>query len=239
VVHAEPQLAVDIALENAKQAVSVLALFSPAILIPDIRCISMPVGNDSVRYFWALIRTSKGEIAQKGEMDDAPMGPFWQMTKAQIDQNMDGGMKELSGIFQKEKHSDFESIFVNFVNIYSRAAFTADPLDKLVYILSALETLFLKNTNEGIQQNLGERMAILIGSSLEARKEVIKTVRSVYSIRSRFLHHGKQTEQIDTISSFLRYARMAFRSVLLNIPNFQNKEAFLSAIDDEKLKPKS
>jgi len=46
------------------------------------------------------------------------------MTKAQIDQNMDGGMKELSGIFQKEKHSDFESIFVNFVNIYSRAAFT-------------------------------------------------------------------------------------------------------------------
>lgn len=237
-IQSEPGLAVEVSLGNAKQAISALALFSPAILIPDIRCISMPVGNDSIRHYSALMRTSNGEIAQKCDVDDAPMGPSWQMDKAQIDQNMDAGLRALSEIFEKEKRSGFEATFVNFINIYSRAAFTADPLDKLVYALSGLETLLLRNASEAIQQNLGERMAILIGRTLEERKNIVETVRSVYGIRSNFLHHGKQTDQIEKISRFLRDARLVFRGVLANVPQFHDKKDFILAIDDEKLRPK-
>lgn len=237
-VHAEPQLAVEIGLRNAKQAVSALALFSPAILIPDIRCISKPVGGDSIRHYVALMRTSKGDLSQIGDVDDAPMSPFWQISKAQIDQNMDAGLKALSDIFQKETLSDFESTFINFVNIYSRTSFTADPLDKLVFTLSALETLLLKNTSEPIKKNLSRRMSILISKSPEKRKEVIETVRYVYRIRSNFLHHGQQTDQTESISAFLRDARLVFRAVLANVPQFHDKKEFILAIDDEKLRPK-
>jgi len=82
-------------------------------------------------------------------------------------------------------------------------------------------------------------MAILIGSSLEERKDVVKTVKSVHKIRSNFLHHGKKSAQIEIISRFLRDARLIFRAVLANVPKFQKKDAFLSAIDDEKLRPRN
>ena len=55
--------------------------------------------------------------------------------------------------------------------------------DKLVYILASLESILLKNDSEPIQKNLGERMAFLIGPTVEARKTIIANVVETYARR--------------------------------------------------------
>ena len=236
-VQAEPQLAAETGLKNAKQTISVLALFSPAILIPDLRCVSSPVGADAIRSYMALMHTSKGDIGRRGDLDDATVGPFWRISKAELEQNMRMRLKDISDIYTKEKRSDLETRFLNFIEIYSRAAFTANSLEKVIFTLSALESLLLKDENEAIQQNLGERMAFLIGGRIDEKRDIIKTVQSVYGLRSKFLHHGRNIDKRERVSRFLQDAKLVFRIVLANVPNFQDKKSFVSAIEDEKLRP--
>jgi len=45
----------------------------------------------------------------------------------------------------------------------------------------------LKDSNEPIQKNLGERMAFIIGESLEERKKIVANVEDFYRIRSRLV----------------------------------------------------
>jgi hypothetical protein len=46
-------------------------------------------------------------------------------------------------------------------------------------MLSALESILLKNSNEPIQQNLSERLAVFTAQELAKRKSIISTPESV------------------------------------------------------------
>ena len=141
----------------------------------------------------------------------------------------------LSDIVVKEKRTEFESLILNTSLLYSKAAFTAEPLEKLVYVLSALESTLLKNESEPIQQNLAERLAIFTSHELVERKAIIKTIRSVYGLRSRYLHHGNTTDELEDISEFLYYVWIFYVKLLGQSQSFNNKKEFLDAIDDRKL----
>ena len=54
--------------------------------------------------------------------------------------------------------------------------------DKLVFVLVSLESMLLKDSNEPITKNIGERMAFLIGQSMDERKAIIQNVDVAYRI---------------------------------------------------------
>ncbi len=141
----------------------------------------------------------------------------------------------LSDLAVKEKPTEFESLILNTSTLYSKAAFTAEPLEKLVYILSALESTLLKNENEPIQQNLAERLAIFTSQELAERKSIVKAVKSVYGLRSRYLHHGHTSGELEGLSEFLLHVWIFYIKLLGASQSFTNKSGFLEAIDDHKL----
>ena len=122
-----------------------------------------------------------------------------QLDEAAIDFHLKFGLEILSDLLIKDNKSQFEKVSLEAFFIYSRCTTVKDPADKLVYILVALESLFLKNNTEPIQQNLAERIAFLIEKTVEGRMKIIKEVKNAYEIRSSFVHHGASIEDYEAL----------------------------------------
>ena len=144
--------------------------------------------------------------------------------------------KRISHLFNVNSLNAFEKVFLNSVMLYSKAAFTSAPVEKLIYILAALESILLKNESEPIQQNLSERLAFFIAEELADRKHIIKTVKSIYAIRSKYLHHGHYTHsELGTMSDFMLLVFNFFMKLTANLEKFKTKDEFICEIDDYKL----
>jgi len=92
---------------------------------------------------------------------------------------------------------------------------TRERSEKLVILLAVLESLFLKNDSEPIQQNLGERLALLSVTNIENRKRILATTRQIYAVRSRFVHRGKATiENVALLDRFMGYSSLSLLCVI-------------------------
>ena len=129
----------------------------------------------------------------------------------------------------------FKKSVLNSVLLYSKSAFTSDPVEKVVYILSALESILLRNEYESIQHSLAERVAVFTAQELIKRKYIITTIKSAYGVRSRYLHHGHTSSELELISEFMSCAWIFFIQLIDNVERFSTKESFISAIEDHKL----
>ena len=145
------------------------------------------------------------------------------------------GLDKISSLLAADSLKDFEKSVLNSIFLYSKSAFTADPVEKIVYILASLESVMLKNENEPIQQNLAERVAVFTARELKVRKFIIKTIKSVYGIRSKYLHHGHISSELELVSEFMIQVRTFFFNLLANVDRFHTQEQFVNAIDDHKL----
>ena len=119
--------------------------------------------------------------------------------------------------------------------LHSRQAQAIELSDKLVFALAALESMFLIDANEPIQKNLGERLAFLVGTTVEERKAIVKNVGEVYKVRSAFVHHGQVPRHQDALDRFLIIAWDAFAGLLRNRDQYKTKAALLGALEDRKM----
>lgn len=231
----EPNFANDLAIMTAQRVASFLGIYSGAMLTPDIKCICKIKGTENlVQSTTISIFESNSLSVTHGILDKASMRG-WHISEKDIEEYAKCGLGVLSDLAVKEKPTEFESLILNTSTLYSKAAFTAEPLEKLVYILSALESTLLKNENEPIQQNLAERLAIFTSQELAERKSIVKAVKSVYGLRSRYLHHGHTSGELEGLSEFLLHVWIFYIKLLGASQSFTNKSGFLEAIDDHKL----
>lgn len=231
----EPEYANDFAVMTAQRVTSFLGIYSSAMLVPDVKCISKIKGTENLAQSTTISRTDSNRLSiQRGILDRAP-GQHWHIAETDLDRYAKGGLGILSEIAIKEQPTEFESLVLNTSLLYSKAAFTAEPLEKLVYMLSALESILLKNENEPIQQSLAERMAIFTSQELTERKTIIKNVKAVYRLRSRYLHHGHSSSELEELSDFFIRVWIFYVQLLAKSRAFTSKSEFLDAIDDRKL----
>jgi hypothetical protein len=128
----------------------------------------------------------------------------------------------------------FASALYDALILYSRQSLAVDVSDKIVFTLSALESMLLVG-NEPIQQNLGERIAFLIGQSPQGRKDIVKNIREVYRIRSAFVHHGQTARHVGIVDQFLVNAWTTFSRLMDLSILYKTKEALIGAIEDRKM----
>lgn len=119
--------------------------------------------------------------------------------------------------------------------LYSRAAFAPNGTGKAVLILTALESLLLKDDREPITQNLADRIAWVVGRDSEERMRVAANVREIYGLRSGYVHHGKQSPgQRAAVVQFLDIASAFFASVLQLTERFDSATEFVQSLDNQK-----
>lgn len=231
----EPNFANDLAIMIAQRITCFLGIYSDAMLIPDIKCICKIKGTESLAKSTTISIFESNSFSVTHRVLDQASMRSWHISESDIEEYAKYGLGILSDLAVKEKPTEFESLILNTSTLYSKAAFTAEPLEKLVYILSALESTLLKNENEPIQQNLAERLAIFTSQELAERKSIVKAVKSVYGLRSRYLHHGHTSGELEDLSGFLLYVWIFYIKLLGASQKYTKKCEFLEAIDDHKL----
>jgi hypothetical protein len=234
-VVAEPIRASELALEKAEQAVALLRFFSAANWHPLMRSYCTLLGDEALRINTELIVTG-GKISKIcSGVDDDRNQKDWLITHAHLQQfpNLLALLSDISD--ESQAKSDFQRKLLEALVLYSGNSVAQKVADKLVYILASLESILLKNDSEPIQKNLGERMAFLIGPTVEARKTIIANVVETYARRSSFVHHGQGIDSTDTLATFMLNTWTCFYRMLEVSTQFQTKDAFIQSLEDRKL----
>lgn len=232
---AEPERAFEIALEETEKSLSLLRFFSPSNLHPEIPSYCTVLGKENVDIVKHLIIRDNKLIWISSSVVDKALQD-WVIDDQLLSIMRSPGLDILSNVLVKDCKTGFQDIVLDSLMLYSRSSLAKNLADKLVYILVALESILLKNENEPIQHNIGERMAFFIGADLSERKSIIKNVKKAYTLRSSFIHHGRTVEDIKTLTAFMRNAWMFFSQVILNVNHFITKEQFIDAIENRKLR---
>lgn len=235
VVTGDSTSAEEIGARLAEEAASLIRMFTPAALLPNQRSYCTPLGLENTERY-TRIRVSRDKIVGLVSGLTGPPTSSLVLGKDSIAKMRRAGLDQLIEIYAKPQRTDLEERSLSAVMMYSRMTLFRDHSDKLVYILAALECVLLKNETEPIQQNLSERLALLVGGTFAERKNVIQLLRSSYSRRSRVLHHGTRAIDGEQLKELMKYAWHGLFRVISHCPRFKTRDMFLSAIDDMKLK---
>lgn len=232
-VEAEPRRAKEIAFANAEDATTILRIFHGATLIPQMICRCVPFGREFREEVHCLL-VQDDKLVQASSAAVGAHRP-WQLSDAELIELRSGGLEKLSALLLAERRTDFQDVVLNAVRLYSRSGLAASPSDRLVYILTALESIFVRNRTEPLQDNIAHRMAFLISREREPRRRIIETVKGAYELRSAFLHHGERLEDLERFTRFMAVALRCMLAVVAGSERFESLEAFQTAIDDERL----
>lgn len=231
----EPEYANEVAIQIAQRVTSFLGIYSGAVLMPDVKCTSKIKGTENLAQSTTICISEENTYSITSKILDLSSARHWHISRQDLSDFSKCGLGIISEMACKHNPSKFESLLLNTAALYSKSAFTSEPLDKLVYMLSALESTLLKNESEPIQQNLAERLAIFTSQELKERKEIIKCVKAAYGFRSRYLHHGHSSGDLEQLRDFFVRVWVFYVNLISNYKVFTNKDEFINALDDHKL----
>jgi hypothetical protein len=235
-VNCENYYAFDMAVDKADAITSLVSIFLGFVHVIDIKSTLRMKGSEHIDSAIALFKKDNQKwMLRQQSLDTASSRPVV-IDSSWLERARTVGMETLSSLYTKPDPSEFEKTILNMAFLYSKASYTKQPLEKLIYCLSAIESTLLKSESEPIQQNIGERMAMFSRSGLEDRKEVIRNLRAVYSLRSRYLHHGQSGTELKELETFYMNTWVFFVSLLSSASRFKTKEEFLVFVDDLKYK---
>lgn len=234
-IHADRKAAMEIAIHETERALAVLRFFSIAALTPKINSYVAIMGSQNIETITSLTFTN-GKFAYFNDsvVDKASFQPLL-LDDVALFRMKSSGIGILNDILRKEKLTSFEEKLLGSIILYSNATREKNLASKILYILSSLENIFLQNDTEPIMQNLSERIATLLGKNLQEKKDIIKTIRTIYSSRSKFLHHAQSMNQYEELERFVNYAFLALAFTIKRSNEFSTTQGFVSFLDDKKL----
>jgi hypothetical protein len=234
-VEAEPERAYEIAFEEIDRTMSVLRFFSPANFHPSKVCYSAPFGRQHEDGYCYLFVDGRKIVGYTSGLTDKSRTQ-WSLSNEDLN-TWSPELIVLSGLLNKEELSDFQKLLLEALILYSRSSLAKQVSDKLVYILVALESMFLKDTSELIQDTIAFRMAYMQDVSVEKRRSIVSNVKAVYKLRSSFIHHGQSisTDDTETLREFMMNAWLSLAALILLAATELTREAFFFDLENRRL----
>jgi hypothetical protein len=158
----------------------------------------------------------------------------WRITQQIHDYMLTANLPELGILVEDDGLTEFQRSIRTSILTYSKGMTLPDLNDRIVYTLSALEGLLLKNSSEPLQQNLAERVAFLLFKQAESRWDTVRNLRRVYDMRSKYIHHRVSLSDERQLETFLRNANLTLSLALKYSSRFTTRADFISAIDQIK-----
>lgn len=229
-IEAELEQAYELVLQETEKSLSILRVFSPANLYPTKICYVAPIEKQHMdgRVFFAV---KDGKITNETSGFSDKSIDHWNLSDFDLQEYSKIGLGYLGSLLNKKDLTDFQEKLLESLFIYSKASLAKNISDRLIYTLVALETMFLKDANEPIQDNISLRMAFMHPVSIEERKLIIKNIKETYALRSSFIHHGKSVsiEDLETLKKFMFDTWLCF----IELVNFASKNITKQQFFDE------
>jgi hypothetical protein len=232
-VTAEPARAEEIALQDSDVSIAIFRLASPIILMPHLWAPLDAIGSDGEHPSLVVhVKDSRMEIGS--EALPRGMSNPWALSAESIDKHLESVWGSGTELILHGR-SDFEKTLLGALVNYSKSILKSDVGEKLLYVMTALESLLTNNPAEGIARNLGERMALLVGSTSEERKGIFDAVVDAYDLRSGFVHEATTISDLSTLQAFLLYAWKTMTSMLESRARWEDKAEVIASLDQHKL----
>lgn len=162
-----------------------------------------------------------------------PYPDIWELSVEQLTQ-LAADFAPIKNILASNGRTEFQKEVFDAILLYSRSTMSRDPTDKLVFIFSALESILLKNENEPISTHIADRLAFVLGTTVDERKNIVQLVRTCYGFRSKFLHHGQTLSDFDILAKFMMYVWVFFIRLTKFANQFNTRLDFISEIENIK-----
>lgn len=206
-LEAEPKRAVEVAYREAERTVAILRCLSPAIYFPDAVTRIALAGGESDRerehYF-----VKEGSINHFGIGGRNPgvEDEDWRLSNTEREEMRVLGWDETERLLRDNKLNELEKLCLETLLTYSRSAIVSTLPDKLLYVLTALETILLPSDDivphNLAQQVVGEGIALMNGQSLPQRKEILAHARAAYELRHALLRRDETRDELELLREF-------------------------------------
>lgn len=229
IVTAEEEKAIELAVEETEKALSLLRFFSPSALYPKVKANFGRKGIANVPCDYVFIFENEipritERVAGEGRIGFATNQPI-------LRRMFQLGLTKLSELLKTENITEFEELIFNAIYTFSKALSYLNFHEKLVFILSSAEIVFLKG-NEPIQHSVGQRLGFFVFDDAQKRKGVVNLVKDAYEIRSKFLHHGHFSYDYHLLSELQLTIWKALRNMIFLTDKFKEKKDFIGYIED-------
>jgi hypothetical protein len=221
------------ALEVAESTLGALSLLSPAASHCEISSGACLWGSKRVRQATSIY-FSDGKMVGSSKGVLGPMPQSQALDNASI-QHFTPILRALHLLLTADSSRTLASKVIDSLKVYYRGISSPDPAEKLIYVFVALEMILLRDSNEAIQDSMATRMAFLVGRSIEERRSIIAKVKAGYALRSAFIHHGVQVEDVTAANEFLNVAWHSLVQLLGAAQQHRDQGDLIKALDDRKL----
>lgn len=232
---AEPEHAKHVALEAVDTALAMFRFAAFSVGGRPSRCV--PRGKER-RDEYIVVLECEGTFGgeSRGAYDPLDV-QRWAVSAKEIGEIRQCSLDDISVLLQTSKRSTFQERLLGSMRLFGDAALERRIEIRLILLLSALESVFIKNRSEPLQQNLGERLSFVTEDHVDGRKRVVKLVRTIYDLRSGFVHHGGtiNSDVQDTLREFYLKAWLGLLAALNSADDYSTVEEFTEVIDTRKL----
>jgi len=232
-ISAESQRAIEIGRNSADIAVRILNFLHPHAQYADIASYSTLAGKAFIPYSETIL-SSPINFQTSSSFEKSPKE--WHISNEQIIDLRHQFYNLINSIYAtpEESHSKFQKLLIDSFLRFLLYVFTSSPEQKLIYILSALESMLLKNRSEPIQGNVADRMAFFLSQDPTERLRIIEDFKRTYDLRSSYVHHGLLIEELESVERFIADARHFFHKAFHCHDKYSTIEEFLKMIDQIK-----
>lgn len=195
-VTAEPDRALEIAETEAERTIDLLRYAIPAIYSPSKNVAVGLQGEYSYQTRYTPIFAIDGKSFSCINSVVGPLFPL-ELSDTNVRHMRNIGVFTLGEIMEKKQPSKFEEELLKGIEWFSRAQTQSEPKNKLLNLITVLETFLTPGQNDPIQKSIAEGVAILLGKDAVGRKKIMKRIKEFYGARSK-LSHGHSKEILDT-----------------------------------------
>ncbi|MEH2463175.1 hypothetical protein [Nostoc sp.] len=132
--------------------------------------------------------------------------------------------------------SDFEKAVIRAVHWFSLAEKQAGNENKLLALITCLETFLTSEYGNPIRNTVAEGSAIILEDTLENRKYIKQRINEFYKKRSSISHGGGSKNILDSdIKELKKLVQLFIQAMIRRKNEFQARKDVLEWIDDQKL----
>ena len=230
-VNAEPIRGKEIAYQKAEDALGILRLACPSLVNPYEWAPLDPSFFD--RPTQMALRVQNMRIVGQTRSAHPRMLHQWLLSSDEVDRNLKGVWACGHNLIIANRN-EFQNILLGALIHLSKSILKPDLAERLLYVVTALEAIFVRDSTENIVQNLRERIAILSGPGKDERLRKRDMIPKIYQLRSDFVHRGIALNDISLLEDFFFEALTTLQFLLHNYKKWCTKTDFLRSVDDHK-----
>jgi len=236
IVKAEPIRAKERAIEETRRVIDVFRYSIPA-LYPDSHKIHVAIFGESCRIARSIpiISTDVKDFTIQTDF-------VGQLYNYKLDDNTINVLKKIGvinifNILKKDMSSmtDFELTLLNTIHWFSNHLIQAELENKLLSLITSLESLLTPKDCNPIGTALAEGVAIILGNTVEKRKKIKIRFKQLYNIRSGVSHGGRKSVLESDIRELRYIIGLVINFQIRQINNFNTQKDLLDWIEDKKL----